>query len=359
MCSFYPYGVRPHVVLASISEWEDEDKEIETKCKLSPPPPPPLPISPAPTYLLHLRRIRRIPPLVPSRRNIPTGSPRRDSPRPGNIDRIRSVVCSDRKWLQQRHSEQVSVSIVNSRFLKKNQYTFLRWLMSVSPITSSDNGMPEKSGKMIALEGVDGSGKRTVARALQTMLKEHNDKQSHVVEMPNSKYQSRITQEQYLCKNINTLYHFNSNSLRQMKYYNQELLNSIYTEIFPRLHADEHVLCVNFRFSPLAHLRAQGTNIYELIREQAFQPYDPDLLLVLDCPVDVIMKNRVYHSSFCLQCIDQCDQDTVRTHMELVRQNYNILARENQRCPTVLIDTNRPFDTVMKEVYRHINNIIK
>ncbi|MDD5430867.1 MAG: dTMP kinase [Candidatus Pacebacteria bacterium] len=204
-----------------------------------------------------------------------------------------------------------------------------------------------KRGKFIVIDGIDGSGKGTVAKKLAAYLFD-KDKQNHVF----------LTREPYISK-------YRARLRNLLKRDGDPKNNGgVFTDLFIKdrkvhaawikkeLKAGHDVICDRYKYSTLAYQWAQGIPIKNLIKKHQ-GILIPALAVIIDVPVKTALKRiardgkRPYNEIF--------EQENF---MKLLGKNFlslsGILKKEN----IVVVDGNKNTDAVFRVVKRQADKII-
>lgn len=135
-------------------------------------------------------------------------------------------------------------------------------------------------GKILAVEGLDGSGKSTQLRLLRTWL-ESRGHRARITEWNSSEFVRPLTRQGKKARSLSAT----TFSLLHCA----DLADRMEREILPLLHAGYLVLCDRYTYTALARDRARGVDPGWVREIYAFAPR-PTLVIYFRTPVDVALK---------------------------------------------------------------------
>lgn len=149
--------------------------------------------------------------------------------------------------------------------------------MSNSPApTSSTVPYP---GRLVVIEGIDGTGKSTLCRALAALLRSRGLDVVESREPTDGPYGRRIRELARLGRDGVSLE-------EELNLFVQDRKQHIDEVILPQLRAGRTVLLDRYYFSTMAYQGARGADPAEILRlHREFAP-EPDLLVILELDVD-------------------------------------------------------------------------
>ena len=152
--------------------------------------------------------------------------------------------------------------------------------MSKSESERSGESPRKYSGKLIVFEGIDGTGKSTQCRLLGNWLRQQGHRVTLSREPTDGPYGTRLRESA------------SSGRLspeEELQLFLQDRREHVETLIEPALKAGEIVILDRYYFSTMAYQGVRGFDPTEIRRvNEEFAP-QPDLLLLLDLPVDIAL----------------------------------------------------------------------
>jgi dTMP kinase len=197
-----------------------------------------------------------------------------------------------------------------------------------NPYIRNNPKVTAMSGILIAVEGIDGSGKSTVAGYIAGRLEEQGIPCVLLREPSESVYGKRLREMKWLLS-----------AEDELELFTRDREVDVRERILPALRDGKVVIMDRYYLSSIAYQGARGIDP-EMIRErnESFAP-KPDLVLLLDLPVDVAME-RIRKRKGSTTPFEN------RKLLGKVRELFLKYADEK----TVVIDAERPLEVVLKEV---------
>ena len=183
------------------------------------------------------------------------------------------------------------------------------------------------NGKLIAVEGIDGAGKTTIARHIYGFLTNHGYRCSLLKEPSDSVYGKII-------RNLNVPI---DPKIELMLFLKDREIDA-HERILPALRKGLIVIMDRYYYSNIAYQSAKGLNADWIRKLNEKIAPKPDLVILLDLSVSKAlerMKNRKKLSIF-----------EEKDFLERVRQKFHEIADER----TVIINAERELDVVKREV---------
>jgi len=133
---------------------------------------------------------------------------------------------------------------------------------------------------LIVIEGIDGTGKSTQARLLAEALRSQSHRVIQSREPTDGPYGTRLRQSATTGR---------LSAEEELQLFHQDRREHVETRINPALEAGEIVVLDRYFFSTMAYQGVRGFDPAEIRRlNEEFAPL-PDLLILLDLPVDVAL----------------------------------------------------------------------
>ncbi|GAA5494041.1 thymidylate kinase [Rubritalea squalenifaciens DSM 18772] len=138
-------------------------------------------------------------------------------------------------------------------------------------------GSADKKGLFIVIEGIDGTGKSTQAKRLAESLREQGETVLLDREPSDGPF-GKILRESMTAGRLSPD--------EELELFHKDRKQHVEDVIQPALARGEHVILDRYYFSTMAYQGARGFDVAELrATNEAFAPA-PDLLFILDLPVD-------------------------------------------------------------------------
>jgi dTMP kinase len=196
-------------------------------------------------------------------------------------------------------------------------------------------------GKLIVLEGIDGSGTTTQAKILCQSLVKKNIKAELTAE-PSEGLIGKLIRN-YLRSGTKSKFTdtgLGAHALALL--FAADRLDHLSNQINPWLNAGKVVVSDRYLFSSLAYQALDCE--FDWIECINLKAPAPDLTLVLDLPAEVGFK-RVSQRSASRELFEKLELQ------KKVRNNYLKFAETlNRKSPVVIIDTQRPIDRIAEEI---------
>ena len=193
--------------------------------------------------------------------------------------------------------------------------------------------MMENKGKLIVLEGVDGSGKSFHAEELTHWLKEQGKAALHTKEP--SRGPIGLLLRKYLKEDALPLV--------DALLFTADRAEHLEKEIQPAIEAGKIVVCERYVYSTIVYQAAQGLDWNWLKELNSFAP-KPDLTLLIDLRPDIAVKRTSTKEKF-----------ETQNFLEKVSKNYERLAKEEG---FVVINGGRGKTVVQKDIRKAISEKI-
>jgi len=187
------------------------------------------------------------------------------------------------------------------------------------------------NGKLIAVEGIDGAGKSTVARHIQSFLCSYRYP-CVLFKEPSGSIYSRIIEI------INHHLKVQLDPVLEMMLFLKDREIDVRKRILPALNQGKIVIMDRYYYSNIAYQSARGLDANKIRKLNEKIAPKPDLVILLDLdPTKALerIKNRKKLSTF-----------ENKDFLERVRQKFHAIADER----TVIINAERELDVVKREV---------
>ncbi len=189
---------------------------------------------------------------------------------------------------------------------------------------------------LIAVEGIDGSGKTTVAKRIVERLKNLGYNAVYLQEPTHGKYGRRIRESgrRY-------------DAEEEMKLFLLDRMEDVEKNIIPALKSGKIVVMDRYYYSNIAYQSARGIDPEKIRKMNEKIAPKPDLVILLDLDPEIGMeriRRRGELSPF---------EDV--GYLKKVREMFLRIADEN----TVIVDAGKPVEEVEEEVFRVVIDCIK
>ena len=198
------------------------------------------------------------------------------------------------------------------------------------------------SGAFIALEGVDGSGKSTIARRLVVALEE-TGRQAILTREPGGTTVGEQIRMVLLGQSPSSML-----PTTEMLLFASARAQLVGEVIVPALREGLIVVADRFSDSSLAYQwGARGLAREDVVQAQnlATGGLEPDLKILLDLPIEVALERRMAE----VHEVNRLDREVVQFHSR-VRDAYHLLV-EADKARWCVIDANRAEDDVWSDVW--------
>lgn len=197
-----------------------------------------------------------------------------------------------------------------------------------------------KRGILIAIEGIDGSGKSTQSELLFKALKEigydvvlsHEPTKSEIGE----KIRSKLKNENVSAQEVYELFV-------------RDRISHVANKIRPALNSGKIVIVDRYFISTIAYQGASGIPIHKILSDHAVFAPMPDLVIILDIPVEIAIK-RLFNKR----------KDSFEKNVDFlckVREIY-LSMKKILNTNIVIIDATRSIEEVHKEILKHVLSLI-
>ncbi|RLI73911.1 dTMP kinase [Archaeoglobales archaeon] len=190
---------------------------------------------------------------------------------------------------------------------------------------------------LIAIEGIDGSGKTTIANYLKDELEKEGFKVVVLKEPTNSVYGQRIKQSLNNRLDVN----------EELELFWLDRKHDVENNILPALENNYIVIMDRYYFSTIAYQGARGVDVDKIKEMNEEIAPKPNLVLILDVDPKVGVERIVKRG-------DEPNKFEDLEYLKRVRSIFLKLRDEN----VVVIDANRDINTVKKEVLNVVRNLI-
>ena len=207
------------------------------------------------------------------------------------------------------------------------------------------------TGRFITLEGGEGTGKSTLARALAARLADSSI-EAILTREPGGTPLAEAARALLLHPPEGETWP----ALSEALLFNAARRDHIKKRIRPALEAGKWIICDRFADSTRVYQSIEGgvsAEVLRMIEREVLGPTVPDLTLVLDVPIDVARARRAGRAG----TLDSFERRPERFH-EAVREAFLDIARaEPERCR--LIDASGSPDEVAAAAWHEVSALLK
>jgi len=190
---------------------------------------------------------------------------------------------------------------------------------------------------LIAIEGIDGSGKTTIAKYLRNVLKEMGYKVVLFKEPTDSVYGKKI--KQFLNNRLD--------AEEELELFILDRKYDVEKNILPALEKNYIVIMDRYYYSTIAYQGARGIDVDKIKAMNEKIAPKPDLVLILDVNPEVGIK-RIRNRG------DKPNKFEGLEYLKAVRNIFLKLKNKN----IVIVDANRSKEEVKKEVLNIVKSLI-
>ena len=184
---------------------------------------------------------------------------------------------------------------------------------------------------LIAVEGIDGTGKTTVSRYIVELLRKKGFECVLLREPGDSEYGERIRNSK---KRLSPE--------KELELFMLDRIEDVRNNILPALEEGKVVVMDRYYFSSIAYQGARGLDAEEIRKMNEKIAPKPDLVILLDAEPEVVLERIKSRGD--LTPFEDLE------YLKKVRENFLKYADES----TVIIDASNPLDKVKEKVKRVI-----
>lgn len=198
-----------------------------------------------------------------------------------------------------------------------------------------------RKGFLIVIEGIDGSGKTTQSKLLFDALSKKGFKISLSHEPTEGKFGKEIRKR---------IMHNDSARNELYELFIKDRKDHVKNKINPALNSGEIVIIDRYFISTIAYQGAAGIPINKIIRDhEQFAPM-PDLIVILDLPVEEAIKR-----------LSNKRRDSFENNINFLRKVREIYLNMKKilKANIIIIDALRPIEEIHKDILEHVLKLIK
>lgn len=190
---------------------------------------------------------------------------------------------------------------------------------------------------LIAIEGIDGAGKTTIANFLAEELRKMGYDVVVFKEPSNSEYGKKI---KFADKRLSLE--------EELDLFLKDRIEDVKNNITPALKDGKIVIMDRYYYSNAAYQSARGgLNALDILKMNEKIAPKPDLVLLLDLDVEVALKR--------LESRGKLSIFEDKEYLEKVRKVFLEIADER----TVVVDASKPLDVLKKEVLKMVKSFLQ
>lgn len=198
---------------------------------------------------------------------------------------------------------------------------------------------PTRPGLLVALEGIDGTGKSTQSRLLAEWIAGRGLTAARLFEPTNGPIGQEIRRLASAGR---------ADPEREMELFIEDRLQDVEQNILPALQRGHVVLIDRYYLSTMAYQGARGLDPEEIrTRNEAFAPR-PDLVLLFELTVEKALERIARRDASGPNLFERAD------YLNRVRAIFDSLEWKEIR----RIDANRPPETVQEDARRHVESLL-
>ena len=199
--------------------------------------------------------------------------------------------------------------------------------------------MCEKKGVLVAIEGIDGTGKTTLAEKLKSWLESRGFKAAIVKEPGNSIWGRKIRES----------YSENMDAMEELELFLKDRAVDVKENILPKLCEGYVVLMDRYYYSNMAYQGARGIDMHEIRSINENVAPEPDMVILLDCDPELCLRR--------IESRGKRNRFESLEYLKKVRKNFLDIAREDEKVKVV--DASRSEGEVFEEAKKLLNQLLR
>ncbi len=169
--------------------------------------------------------------------------------------------------------------------------------------------MKAKKGFFIVIEGIDGTGKSTLAQNIHAALSDEGRECLLTFEPTNGRWGAKLRESFTGKKRLSPE--------DELELFLKDREEHVEQEIRPALEAGKTIVCDRYYLSTMAYQGARGMDMEEIKRRNEAFAIEPDIALILELPVETALKRITETRGEQLNNFEQAD------YLERVAANFN------------------------------------
>ncbi|MBE8539080.1 dTMP kinase [Geoglobus acetivorans] len=190
-------------------------------------------------------------------------------------------------------------------------------------------------GFLIAVEGIDGAGKTTIAKHIKEILEDFGFRAEVLKEPGDSVYGKMIKDSES-----------RFSPEKELELFILDRIEDVNKNILPRVNAGICVIMDRYYYSNVAYQGALGIDPQEILRKNEEIAPKPDLTILLDVHPDIALKR--------IQKRQKITPFEDAEYLERVRELFLSIKSDEIR----VVDASQPLDHVKGEVYQLVMELI-
>lgn len=199
-----------------------------------------------------------------------------------------------------------------------------------------------ESGLLFAFEGIDGSGKTTIAKRCVNELVRLGYDCIYLKEPTDGKYGKKI--KEVSLKGRDTL-----PPMAELELFLKDRIEDVNNNILPNLRKNKIVILDRYYYSTIAYQGSLGIDIEYIKRENEKIAPKPDVVFFISIPVEMSAK-RIIHSRN-----DSINLFEKEEYLKKVKNIFDTIKNDE----IIRIDGTREPDVVFNDVFTHIKSRLK
>ena len=191
---------------------------------------------------------------------------------------------------------------------------------------------------LIAIEGIDGAGKTTLARRLKEWL-ESKGHEAEVIKEPGDSEWGRKIRESYDRE---------LDAREELELFLKDREENVRSKILPALRREAIVIMDRYYYSTMAYQGARGIDVEEIRRRNEEIAPKPDVVLLLDCEPEVCVER--------IKKRGKANRFERLEYLKKVREKFLEVAEKDERVR--VIDASRGFEEVFEEAKAIVEELL-
>ncbi len=182
---------------------------------------------------------------------------------------------------------------------------------------------------LVAIEGIDGAGKTTLARRLKEWLESKGHEVEVIKEPGDSEWGRKIRES----------YDRELDAREELELFLKDREENVRSKILPALRREAIVIMDRYYYSTMAYQGARGIDVEEIRRRNEEIAPKPDVVLLLDCEPEVCVER--------IKKRGKANRFERLEYLKKVREKFLEVAEKDERVR--VIDASRSFKEVFEE----------
>ncbi len=191
---------------------------------------------------------------------------------------------------------------------------------------------------LIAIEGIDGAGKTTLARKLKEWLESKGHEVEVIKEPGDSEWGRKIRES----------YDRELDAREELELFLKDREENVRSKILPALRREAIVIMDRYYYSTMAYQGARGIDVEEIRRRNEEIAPKPDVVLLLDCEPEVCVER--------IKKRGKANRFERLEYLKKVREKFLEVAEKDERVR--VIDASRGFEEVFEEAKAIVEELL-